>query len=121
MDSKFRGVDISLEGMSAVRFQSGPADGHVITPGLTLFENSLIRGLRTGPDPLVLDLARPEVEVIFDAVQFVNVTFSGWFRAEWFRNSRFEDCVLPPSLDPEALRERGNRVEETAQMADQSP
>lgn len=112
-DSKFRGVDLSVEGFAAVRFVSTPSTGGVITPTLALFENSIIRGLPDAPEPGVLDLTTPDQEVIFDGVEFVRVTFSGWFRPEWFRNSHFVECAFPASLDVGVLNEAGNSVEGT--------
>jgi uncharacterized protein YjbI with pentapeptide repeats len=109
-DDKFRGVDLSLAGLAAVRFVSTQESG-VITPRVTIFENSVIRGLPSGPEPGVLELATPEQEVLFEGVEFVRVTFTGWFRPEWFRNNHFADCTLPSGLTVEQLAKGGNRVE----------
>jgi hypothetical protein len=43
-------------------------------------------------------------------VLFVRSRLEGWFRAEWFRNSTFEDCKLPESLTKESLTTAGNNV-----------
>jgi hypothetical protein len=46
---------------------------------------------------------RPESEEVF--------RLEGWFRAEWFRNSSFEECVLPESLSKQQLVDAGNTVD----------
>jgi uncharacterized protein YjbI with pentapeptide repeats len=109
-NSKFRGADVSLAGMAGAKFYSETPSLEIVTPDLALFENSIIRGI-TPPEPGVMDLATPGQQVLFDGVHFVRVTFEGWFKPEWFRNSRFEACALPPSLPREALTMGGNRIE----------
>jgi hypothetical protein len=109
-DGKFRGVDLAVEGLAAVRFVSTQDNG-IITARVTVFENSIIRGLPSGPEPGVLDLVTPDQEVVFEGAEFVRVTFTGWLRPEWFRNNHFVDCTLPSGLTIQQLARGGNRVE----------
>lgn len=110
-DSKFRGVQLSVQEMAAVRFVTTASNEAVLTPHFALFEDSLITGLSNPPDDDVLDLSEPEHEVIFDSVEFVRVSFSGWFRPSWFRNSHFVDCTFPPNFPLSELGNQGNRIE----------
>jgi len=113
IDSKFRGVQIGLRGFANVVFRSSDDDGVVITPDYALFEDSLIIGLEQGPEPGVIDLSTPEHEVVFDGVEFVRVTFEGWFRPTWFRDSHFVDCTFPDTF-PLSEVAAGNDIEGAA-------
>lgn len=111
LDSKFRGAQLDLSGYAGVRFRSSPPDPNFITADLTIIEDSLVIQRSPLPGPGVVDLSTPEQEVLFDGVQFVRTHFEGLFKAEWFRNSHFEDCVFPPSLERDSLTRQGNTVE----------
>ncbi len=114
VNSKFRGSTIDTTNFSKVRFPtSNPAtEGNpVITPFYTLFERSNLISQRQPPKPGVMDLTAVGDDVVFDGVVFVDCRLEGWFRPEWFRNSSFERCTLPLSLDKRRLREAGNTVD----------
>lgn len=113
INTKFRGTEVDTTNFSKVRFTTTrpPTEGTpIITPSFTLFERSLLISRREPPTPGVIDLTRPGDEVVFDDVMFVDCRLEGYFKAEWFRNSTFERCVLPPSLAVDDLIRAGNHV-----------
>jgi len=108
------GTTIDTTNFAKVRFvtERPPEKGNpTITPEYTLFEHGTLVSRRTPPEPHVMDLSEPEDDFIFEDVVFVDCRLEGWFKPEWFRNSSFERCVLPPSLSKEALERQGNSVE----------
>jgi uncharacterized protein YjbI with pentapeptide repeats len=114
VNSKFRGSTIDTTHFSKVRFstKSPASEGNpVITPFYTLFERSVLISNREPPTPGVMDLTAVGDDVVFDGVVFVDCRLEGWFRPEWFRNSSFERCVLPESLDKRRLMKAGNTVD----------
>lgn len=111
LDSKFRGAELDLSGHAGVRFRSSPPNASFITADVTVFEDSLVLQRHALPDAGVMDLSTPEQEILFDGVQFVRTYFEGAFKPGWFRNSHFQDCVFPPSLERDALIAQGNTVE----------
>jgi uncharacterized protein YjbI with pentapeptide repeats len=114
INSKFRGTTIDTTSFAKVRFvtESPPEKGTpTITPEYTLFEHSTLISHRAPPEPNVMDLSEPEDDFVFEGAVFVDCRLEGWFKPEWFKNSSFERCVLPPSLSKEALERQGNNVE----------
>jgi hypothetical protein len=63
------------------------------------------------PAPDVMDLSDPKEEVQFRGVIFESVRLRGSMRPEWFSNSAFRNCVLPPDLTEAALAQGGNMVD----------
>lgn len=113
-NTKFRGSIVDTTGFAKVRFLTEEPQGEgtpVITPSYTIFENSVVISRRDPPDPGVMDLNVVGDDVTFDRVVFKDCRLEGWFRAEWFRNSSFERCTLPASLNKESLEKAGNTVE----------
>ncbi|MGQ0800226.1 MAG: toll/interleukin-1 receptor domain-containing protein [Pseudomarimonas sp.] len=110
-DVRFRGAQLDLSGHAGVRFVSTPANERMLTPAFTLIEDSWITQTRPPPDAHVMDLAEPELEILFDGVIFHRTHFDGHFKPQWFRNSRFESCVFATDLSREDLVAGGNQVE----------
>lgn|GEM_PF-2233335 len=110
-DVRFRGAQLDLSGHAGVRFVSTPPDPRMITSAFTLMEDSWITQTRLPPEPHVMDLAEPEQEILFDGVIFKRTRFEGHFKPQWFRNSRFEECVFATDLNREALMEGGNHID----------
>lgn len=114
VNTKFRGMVIDSTNFSKVRFATeGPkVEGNpVITPDYTLFEHSVLLSHRSAPKKGVLDLTMTGDDVVFDGVVFVDCRLEGWFQPEWFRNSSFQRCYLPESLNKESLLRAGNTIE----------
>jgi len=114
INSKFRGSTIDTTNFSKVRFvtQTPKFEGNpVITPIYALIEQSVVVSNRTPPAGGVMDLTAVGDDVVFDNVVFVDCRLEGWFRPEWFRNSSFRRCTLPPSLSRKQLEDAGNTVE----------
>jgi len=111
VDVRFRGAQLDLSGHAGVRFISTPPNSRMLTPAFTLIEDSWIRQTRPHPDAHILDLSEPEQEILFDGVIFHRTHFDGHFKAQWFRNSRFESCVFAADLSREDLIKGGNQVE----------
>jgi hypothetical protein len=63
------------------------------------------------PGPEILDLGTSGREILFDGIQFVRTRFEGEFKAEWFTNNHFEDCVFSTEMTQAMLEGKGNRVE----------
>lgn len=108
-NSKLRGAQLDLSGAAGVRFLSRAKSDIFLSTDVAIIEDSWIRQNQAPPGPGVLDLAEPEQEILFDGVQFVRVRFEGHFKANWFRNSHFTDCVFAGSLSSEALSLNGNQ------------
>jgi uncharacterized protein YjbI with pentapeptide repeats len=114
VNAKFRGSTIDTTNFAKVRFVTDtPAtEGTpIITPYFTVFENSTLISRREAPAPGIMDLTAVGDDITFDGVVFKNCRLEGWFRPEWFRNSSFEDCVLPESLSKDKLVKAGNTVD----------
>jgi uncharacterized protein YjbI with pentapeptide repeats len=114
VNTKFRGSSIDTSNFSKVRLitEAPPSEGNpIITPYFTSFENSVLISRRTPPAPGVMDLTAVGDDVTFDGVAFKDCRLEGWFRPEWFRNSSFERCVLPNSLNKQQLVNAGNTVD----------
>lgn len=120
-NSKFRGAQLDLSGAAGVRFLSRAKSDHIITADVAIIEDSWIVQRRPPPGPGVLDLARPEQEILFDGVQFARVRFEGYFKPAWFRNSHFVDCVFATGLDAQALASGGNSEEGSVFVGGPSP
>ena len=111
LNSKFRGAQLDLSGAAGLRFLSHSADSNIITPEVSIIEDSWIVQRRAPPGAGVMDLSKPGQEILFDGVQFVRVRFEGHFKSEWFRNSHFTDCVFATALTANDLRRDGNSEE----------
>jgi hypothetical protein len=114
VNSKFRGSSIDTTNFSKVRFttEMQPSEGSaIITPYFTIFEHSVLISRREPPELGVMDLTAVGDDIVFDDVTFVDCRLEGWFRPEWFRNSSFERCVLPESLNKDQLVLMGNTVD----------
>lgn len=108
LNSKFRGAQMDLSAAAGLRFVSRSNDTNFVTSEVSIIEDSWVVQHRALPERGVLDLAKPEQEIIFDGVQFVRVRFEGQFKPEWFRNSNFTDCVFATSITANSLTQHGN-------------
>ena len=111
LNSKFRGAQLDLSGAAGLRFVSHTANNDIITPEVSIIEDSWLVQRRAPQGPGVMDLSRPEQEILFQGVQFARVRFEGHFKAEWFRNSHFTDCVFATALTAAELSRGGNSEE----------
>lgn len=111
-DVRMRAAQLDLSGHGGVRFVTSQADLNApLTSAVAIIEDSFIEQRSPLPGPDVLDLATPEQEILFDGVQFHRTHFSGEFKAEWFRNSFFEECVFDTTLTEAALLAGGNSID----------
>ena len=117
---KFRGAQLDLSGFAGVRFVSENQNPGFITADIGVFEDSLIAQHHTLPGPGVMDLGQPEQEISFVGIQFLRTRFEGEFKAEWFRDNHFEDCVFATSMTQASLEAQGNRVESSIWTAPRS-
>ncbi|MDM0001789.1 toll/interleukin-1 receptor domain-containing protein [Variovorax sp. J22P240] len=108
-NSKFRGAQLDLSGAAGVRFVSKPASQDFLSSDVSIIEDSWIsQGQSVEIEPGVIDLSKPEQEILFDGVVFSRVRFDGHFKPAWFRNSHFNDCVFPVSFPLGAVLKNGN-------------
>jgi len=108
---KFRGAQLDLSNVAAVRFVSREKSKFVLSTDVAIMEDSWIVYRGKAPEPGVMDLAEPEQELIFDGVQFARVHFEGHFKPGWFRSCHFMNCVFPALLTMKALEQYDNTFE----------
>ncbi|MDY7807122.1 toll/interleukin-1 receptor domain-containing protein [Burkholderia stagnalis] len=111
LNSKFRGAQLDLSGAAGLRFLSRLPSSDILSPDVSIMEDSWIIQRNAPPEAGILDMGTPEKEIIFDGVQFVRVRFEGYFKPEWFRNNHFTDCVFATGLTKKSLSQGGNSEE----------
>lgn len=108
---KFRGAQLDLSEAAGVQFVTRAKSKVVLSTDVAIMEDSWI--VHRGPPPElgVMDLARPEQELIFRGVQFARMQFEGQLKPTWFRDCHFANCVFPVSLAAAGLERQGNTFE----------
>lgn len=113
VNSKLRGAQLDLSNAWGIRFLSRSTSNVFLSTDIAIIEDSWIIHHQPPADLGVLDLTQPEQELLFDGVQFVRVRFEGNFKAIWFKNSRFQNCVFASELSENALQRQGNQIEKS--------
>ena len=106
---RFRGSILNTTNFGAVYFFSDSSNiSPVITNGkVTYFENCVFQNSNSPDPPGVMVLGKEE-EMQFINVGFVECTFKGLVRPEWFKNCFFDNCIFPSAAISNKIGQHNN-------------